>query len=212
MEKLDFIYNRVSIRSYKEDIVPKEDILEIIKAGTYAPSGKNLQNWHFVVLTDKNKIKEIAKHVEKKGIFLAENVCDEKTRDSFKKMLPYYTVFKNAPVLILVYGSDYPNTEYNILDLLDANKSEKEKALFSDPGIQNIGAAMENILLASSALGYGTCWMTGPNFAREEIKGCINFEKEGFELVCMTPLGVPSDKKHPRPKRKPIEEVLTFID
>lgn len=212
MEKLDFIYNRVSIRSYKEDTVPKEDILEIIKAGTYAPSGKNLQNWHFVVLTDKNKIKEIAKHVEKKGIFLAENVCDEKARDSLKKMLPYYTVFKNAPVLILVYGSGYPNTEYDILDLIDANKDEKEKALFSDPGIQNIGAAMENILLASSALGYGTCWMTGPNFAREEIKNCINFEKEGFELVCMTPLGVPSDKKRPRPKRKPIEEVLTFID
>lgn len=212
MKKLDFIYDRVSIRSYKEDKVPKEDIIEIIKAGTYAPSGKNLQNWHFVVLCDNNKIKEIAKCVEEKGSTLVENICDEKARDSFKKMIPYYTAFKNAPVLILVYGSEYPNTEYDILDLIDANKDEKEKALFSNPGIQNIGAAMENILLSASALGYGTCWMTGPNFAREEIKECINFEKEGFELVCITPLGVPMDKKHPRPKRKPIEEVVTFID
>lgn len=212
MKKLDFIYDRVSIRSYKEDKVPKEDIIEIIKAGTYAPSGKNLQNWHFVVLYDNNKIKEIAKSVEEKGVALAENICEEKARDSFKKMIPYYTAFKNAPVLILVYGSEYPNTEYDILDLIGASKEEKEKALFSNPGIQNIGAAMENILLSASALGYGTCWMTGPNFAREEIKECINFQKDGFELVCITPLGVPMDKKHPRPKRKPIEEVVTFID
>ncbi|GIM32667.1 nitroreductase family protein [Paraclostridium bifermentans] len=212
MKRLDFIYDRVSIRSYKEEEVPKEDIIEIIKAGTYAPSGKNLQNWHFVVVTDKEKVKAIANIVEKKGVSLSESIQDNEARDSFRKMLPYYTVFKNAPILILVYGSDYPNGEYNVLNLVGASKEEKKKALFSDPGIQNIGAAMENILLAASALGYGTCWMAGPNFAREEIKSCIGFEKEGFELVCMTPLGVPSDKKHPRPKRKPIEEVLSFID
>ncbi|MDO7206329.1 nitroreductase family protein [Paraclostridium bifermentans] len=66
MKRLDFIYDRVSIRSYKEEEVPKEDIIEIIKAGTYAPSGKNLQNWHFVVVTDKEKVKAIANIVEKR--------------------------------------------------------------------------------------------------------------------------------------------------
>ncbi|MEN2256869.1 nitroreductase family protein [Paraclostridium benzoelyticum] len=68
MKRLDFIYDRVSIRSYKEDKVPREDIIEIIKAGTYAPSGKNLQNWHFVVVTDKDKVREIANIVEKRGL------------------------------------------------------------------------------------------------------------------------------------------------
>ncbi|MBW4872488.1 MAG: nitroreductase family protein, partial [Paeniclostridium sp.] len=42
MNKLDFIYNRVSVRKYKNEAIPKEDIVEILKAGTYAPSGKNL--------------------------------------------------------------------------------------------------------------------------------------------------------------------------
>ncbi|MDU6480366.1 MAG: nitroreductase family protein [Paeniclostridium sordellii] len=212
MNKLDFIYNRVSVRKYKNEAIPKEDIVEILKAGTYAPSGKNLQNWHFVVVSDVEKIKKISECVINKGNKLIKEVNDDKAKASFLKMLPYYTVFKSAPVLILVYASEYPNTEYNILKL--ANKSDEylQKALFSNPGIQNIGAAMENILLASSAMGYGTCWMTGPNFARDEIKELIGFEKEGFELACITPLGVPTDEKHPRAKRKALEEVVTFID
>ena len=41
MNKLDFIYNRKSIRKFKDDKLPKEDILEMIKAATYAPSPKN---------------------------------------------------------------------------------------------------------------------------------------------------------------------------
>lgn len=209
---LNFIYNRVSVRNYKEDIVPKEDIVEILKAGTYAPSGKNLQNWHFVVLTNKDDIEAIAKEVESKSNKLIEEIDDEELKSSFAKFVPYYTGFKKAPVLILVFASEYPNTELNILKAANASKEKLDKAVFSNPGIQNIGAAIENILLSAAALGYGTCWMTGPNYAREEIENYINFSKEGFELVAMTPLGVPADKKSPQPKRKPIEEVVTFID
>lgn len=212
MNKLDFIYDRISIRKYKKDMIPKEHIIEILKAGTYAPSGKNLQNWHFVVLTDESKINSISKCILNRGTELSSKVTNDEAKNLFLKMLPYYTAFKGAPVLILVYASKYPNTEYNILELADEPKELLEKALFSNPGIQNIGAAMENILLSASAMGYGTCWMTGPNFAREEIMKCTGFEKERFELVCMTPLGIPSDEKHIRPKRKPIEEVVTFID
>lgn len=212
MKKLDFIYDRVSVRSYTEEDVLKEDIINIIKAGTYAPSGKNMQNWHFVVIKNKNKVNNIAKIVKNKGYELIEKMTDCEIKTSFKKMLPYYTAFEGAPVLILVYASSCSNVEYDVLNLIKSSEEDKKKALFANPAIQNIGAAMENILLASSALGYGTCWMVGPIFAREEIKNYIGFDKEGFELVCMTPLGVPSDKKHLRPKRKPVKEVISFID
>ena len=30
MNKLDFIYNRVSVRKYKNEAIPKEDIVEIL--------------------------------------------------------------------------------------------------------------------------------------------------------------------------------------
>ncbi len=50
MANLDLIYNRKSIRKFKDEIVQKEDIVEIVKAGTQAPSAKHQQNWHFIVL------------------------------------------------------------------------------------------------------------------------------------------------------------------
>ena len=36
MANLDFIYNRKSVRQFKDTPVPKEDIIELLKAGTYA--------------------------------------------------------------------------------------------------------------------------------------------------------------------------------
>ncbi len=34
MANLDFIYNRKSVRQFKDTPVPKEDIIELLKAGT----------------------------------------------------------------------------------------------------------------------------------------------------------------------------------
>ena len=60
MSKLDFIYNRKSIRDYKDAVVPKEDILKMLDAATHAPSPKHQQNWHFVVVQDKEVINKMA--------------------------------------------------------------------------------------------------------------------------------------------------------
>ena len=57
MANLDFIYNRKSVRQFKDTPVPKEDIIELLKAGTYAPSPKHQQNWHFVVLQNRDILK-----------------------------------------------------------------------------------------------------------------------------------------------------------
>ena len=38
------------------------------------------------------------------------------------------------------------------------------------------------------------------------------FEKEGYELMSMISLGVPEEKTPPQPARKPLEDVITFID
>ena len=40
MANLDFIYNRKSVRQFKDTPIPKEDIIELLKAGTYAPISK----------------------------------------------------------------------------------------------------------------------------------------------------------------------------
>ncbi len=80
------------------------------------------------------------------------------------------------------------------------------------PGIQNIGAAMQNLQLAAASMGYGGCWMTGCNYAARQIEDIVGFEKEGYYLACMTPIGVPESATHTSPPRNPIEDVMTIID
>ena len=79
------------------------------------------------------------------------------------------------------------------------------------PGVQNVAAAMQNLLLAAAALGYGTCWMTGPTYAGPEIAQLVGFSKDGYHLAALTPLGVPA-ADGASPPRKPLSAVLTIVD
>ena len=53
MELLEGIYSRRSVRQFKNQSVEKEQLLEIIKAGTWAPSGLNNQPWRFVIIQEQ---------------------------------------------------------------------------------------------------------------------------------------------------------------
>ncbi|NBG88278.1 nitroreductase family protein [Isachenkonia alkalipeptolytica] len=211
MEPLDFIYKRHSVRKFKEAPVPNEDIKEIINAATYAPSGKNRQNWHFVVVKNREVIEKMSRAIEKKGKELVAGLPEEKSKE-FLKYLPFYSFFTKAPVTVLVFAGPYPTTGADLLRAKGASEEEIRELEKHNPGIQNVAAAMENLLLAAANLGYGTCWMTGPNFAAEEIQEVVGFQKEGYYLAAMTPLGVPEEKELWSPKRKPLEEVLDIIE
>jgi len=212
MSKLDFIYKRHSVRKFKEDDVPMEDINEIIKAATYAPSGINLQNWHFVVVKNQDKINQMAAIIEKKGYEIANSVDNEELKQGFLKYLKFATIFKNAPVAILVFAGPYPNIGLEILKANGASSEEIHNLLRPASGIQNIAAATQNLMLAAANMGYGTCWMTSPNFASKELMDFVGLDKEGYYLALMTPLGVPEDKELTSPPRKSLDEVMTIIE
>lgn len=212
MTNLDFIYNRKSIRQFKDIPVKREDILEIIKAGTYAPSPKHQQNWHFVILQNKEVIDEVANIVTKSHERIGQLAKNEKDFKRHMSIINYYTCFKDAPVVILVYGSEYKMIEYKILKENNAPNEILDVLLSPQSAAQGIGAAVENILLAATEMGYGTFYMTGPTHAKSEIERLINFNKEGYELMSMVALGVPEENTPKQPPRKPLEEVITFID
>ena len=216
MAKLDFIYNRHSVRKYTNTEIATEDILEIIKAATQAPSGCNMQNWHFVVLRNKNKIAQLAELIEKENDIFSRNSKDLVLKEKFNKFLKFQTVFKSSPVVILAYFGTYAGVDYDlIMKLFKENNASKEDInyyLETAPGIQNVSAAMENLVLAASTMGYGTCWATGQNFALKKIESFIDLQKEGYRLMALTPFGVPESSEQKSPPRKPLDDVVTFID
>jgi nitroreductase len=209
---LEFIYKRHSVRNFKADPVPLEDIKEIIKAATYAPSGKNAQNWHFVIVNNQEKIRELVAAIEKKIKEKAEFLQDEAFKKRFLNSIGYSTLFKNAPVTILVFAGEYSTTALDVLKTINASEAEIAAVYKPNAGIQNIGAAMENLLLAAASLGYGTCWMTSPNVAAKELSEVVGFNQEGYYLAAVTPLGVPVESELTSPPRKPLEEVMTILD
>lgn len=101
METMDAILTRRSIRKYTNQSIPDKLLKEIIEAAMSAPSAKNEQPWHFIIIRDKvlfNKIMEFH---------------------------PYAEMLKEAPLAILVC-SDVTlafNKEYAVIDSCAATQN-----------------------------------------------------------------------------------------
>jgi nitroreductase len=72
--------------------------------------------------------------------------------------------------------------------------------------VEDGAAAVENMLIASTALGYGACWIGGDTMPlEEEFKALLNVPKEK-RLITLIPVGVPAES--PAKEKKPLEAVL----
>ncbi|MFQ6085527.1 MAG: nitroreductase family protein [Candidatus Bathyarchaeia archaeon] len=61
MEVFEAVRTRKSIRAYEPTQVPKEKLEKILEAARLAPSAGHTQPWHFIVVTDSEKRREIAR-------------------------------------------------------------------------------------------------------------------------------------------------------
>ena len=59
MNALEAIFTRRSVRNFKPDPVPDNDVHDLLKAGMQAPSAKNEQPWHFIVINDPDLLHAI---------------------------------------------------------------------------------------------------------------------------------------------------------
>lgn len=60
-EVMENMITRRSVRSYKPDMIPKEILDEIIKAGTYAATGRGLQSPIIIAVTNKEMRDKLSK-------------------------------------------------------------------------------------------------------------------------------------------------------
>ena len=83
-------------------------------------------------------------------------------------------------------------------------------AVVMDPSsrwwVEDGSAAVENMLIASTALGYGSCWLEGYTLPHEEeFKKLLGVPKEK-RLLTLVPIGVPAEE--PTREKRSLEEVL----
>jgi nitroreductase len=199
---LKVIQDRRSIRDYTVDPVSEEDLDAILEAARLAPSGENAQPWRFIVVKDaetRNELGFIAGRSSGRR-FTAEFVTnkmqarfanledEEKKKAAFKKLTSgqVSAFLANAPVSIIVCG---------------------KKDVWDLP--YDTSAAIENMLLMTTALGLGACWVIAPciDIRDEElIKKLFNIP-EGIKAISIISIGYPVREHRPRP-RLPIQEIV----
>lgn len=69
----------------------------------------------------------------------------------------------------------------------------------------DVAIAMENMILAATALGYGSCWIGA--FDQEQVKSLLGVPAD-LAVVALTPVGWPADRPDPRP-RQPMAEFVS---
>ncbi len=73
-----------------------------------------------------------------------------------------------------------------------------------DMDMLSLGAAIQNMLLKFTDMGYGSVWVANTNLITEDLKQILGIE---FETVSTVAVGIADQAPNPRP-RKSLDEVL----
>lgn len=127
---IENIKARRSIRAYTDQQVSGMDLQVILEAATYAPSGMHCETWHFTAIQNAEKLEELNARI--KGAFAKSDDSRLQERGHSQTYCCYY----HAPTLVIV--SNEPTQWWAGMDC---------------------ACAIENIILAATSLGIGSCWI-----------------------------------------------------
>ena len=176
MELNQILNQRRSIRQFKELPVVKDDIIEILKAGIKAPSAGNLQPWRFIITSNQ---KQIDKAVD--TTYLGADMEGERNQDWIRKAKFLIIACIDYKDTVKKYGPDHKKS-----------------------AIQDVAAAVENMVLKTVDLGLATCWISG--FRENELKDVFDVPNN-VEILAFLPIGY-NDDYQSDPSKKDLSSVL----
>jgi nitroreductase len=83
METWDAITSRRNVREFADRVIPDADLDRVLEAGRIAPSSQNNQPWDFVVVTDREILRELSQvwrgggHIANAAAAIAMVIPDE---------------------------------------------------------------------------------------------------------------------------------------
>jgi nitroreductase/NAD-dependent dihydropyrimidine dehydrogenase PreA subunit len=138
-QAVQFLRSRRSIRFFKKQPVEKEKLQRLIEIARYAPTGGNLQLVEWMVFTDADRIKEIARlTVECMRTLIAEA----------PQSLPPY-----VPLIVGAWDMGYNTVTWSAPALIVASAPME-----ATTGMIDVPVALSYLDLAAQTLGLGTCW------------------------------------------------------
>jgi nitroreductase len=169
--------------------VPEADIERMLDAAVHAPSAENTQPWSFIVVRDKQTRIDLAAWWTETwnagGHEYARQVASDVMYVDLENAVGP-AGFAAAPVVVVV--------------LLD---TERVFEVFAQSSIY---PAVQNLLLAANALGYGSCLTTGLTlFGAERVRERLGLPEKVNPMAAVY-IGKPAKPLKP-PKRRPATDV-----
>ena len=186
---------RRSIKHYDpKHVMTKEEIDVLLSNAILSPTAFNIQNWRFVVVTDKGlrqKIREVSwgqAQVEESSILIVL-VADLM---AWNKQPARY--WKDAPQTVQDYLVPAIHQYYH-------NKPEIQR----DEAMRSCGMAAMNLMLSAKAMGYDTCPMDGFDF--DQVAKLLHLPNDHMAamFVCV---GKGIKEAMPRGGQLPLNEVV----
>ena len=179
----DVVLRQRACRDYTDEPVPDADIERILDAATHAPSGENTQPWVFVVVRDaevRTAIVELTRRIwlaargeamSRLGSHLAVEVDEGFQRG-----------FGGAPVLVVVGADTTTGVHHNAMP-------------------SSIFPAVQNLLLAANALGYGSALTTLTAVAGDQLRALVDLPEHVVPMA-VVPIGHPARPLGPPRRRR----------
>jgi len=189
---------RHSVRAFSSRPVPRAVIEDCLRAAGTAPSGANMQPWHFVAITDPKIKRQIREHAE-----LAERAFYERRapEEWLAAVTPLGTdahkpFLEDAPYLIAVFAQRY---SYN-------DRGERVQHYYVT---RSVGIATGLLIAALHQAGLVMLTYTpSPMGFLNDVLGRPAYERPVLILV----VGYPApDATVPQVGKKPVEEIATFL-
>jgi nitroreductase len=187
MDVYEAIKARQTIRDFSSREIKSTTLKKIISAGFKAPSNNHMREWHFVLLQDKSRRKELLDQVihpvDAKGataIVDRWGLTDKKQRTTYIEAIPkqYNMLFTAGALIYPCYPQPTP--------LL------KPRSLSEMNPLVSIWCCIENMLVAAAAEGiFGVTRILFED-ERKTLKKFLGIPK-GFEIPCHLALGYPAE-------------------
>ncbi|MFZ6849397.1 nitroreductase family protein [Undibacterium sp. RuRC25W] len=177
---IEAIYQRRAVRSYTDEKLTKERILQLLDAAVQAPTAMHEEPWQFMVIQDLSVLRRISEAAKKafaeapvKPILSGSTLHQRFTSTDF-------SIFYNAPTLIIICAK--PVGTYAEADCW---------------------LAAENLMLAAGAYGLATCVIgfALPVLNTSEWKKELGLATDSHVVVPII-IGVPSESTAPVARKK----------
>lgn len=196
---LELLQTRRSVRRFEDRAVSRSDLDRLLEAARWAPSNHNRQPWKFIVMEDRERIRELAEQV-RLGMEQKVESLPEVVAVHAAGLVSYGTFFSAAPVLIVAMH------KLPIAASAPLWEGTRNPELVSGEPL-SVAMAIENLLLAAHALGLGACVMTAPLLAGD-LTAILNVPP-GFAITGLIAVGYPAGSSPP-PRRKSLEHIAEF--